>query len=536
MPEPGPEPGEGAGEVITNGKDENAPENIENQEDNLLDIRASPTARPQSRGSVSPTRKTISRISSAHSTQFARPRSGSSQGSVEIRDDKDDDAASDGGYDTDLEIEANREEYDTTGKTTYKEACKQFGVIPVSYFLRHMQDTELIMRHHGLGPAGGKAIAVSLVSNTRILKLDLSDNWLSGKGGAAIADMLEENCYITELILSDNKLGYDGAKAICAMLQKNDNINRVNISGNEFASKAAEPIAELLMSNTQKVEFLNLSENHFDEPSGEILGPAIAENTSIKEINLSWNYFRRGGAVAMAKGIGANIFLKSVNISWNGMGLEGATTLGEALKTNNVLEELDVSNNRISTEGAILLAKGLLVNDTLRILHIGKNPMQSAGAFGILTALKENSGSAIEHLGFTDIVVNKDFVDLEKEVKENRPKLVIIHGGAESEKKKPKARPDPMTKIRKYVEENNMRLVDFFNSFDEDSSMSITREELQRGVEQAGIMLTQDEMKQLLELLDKDGDGEINYSELVIGNLEYLQKEKEKKDNEEEDA
>ena len=58
---------------------------------------------------------------------------------------------------------ANREEYDTTGKTTYKEACKQYGVIPVSYFLRHMQDTELIMRHHGLGPAGGKAIAVSLV-------------------------------------------------------------------------------------------------------------------------------------------------------------------------------------------------------------------------------------------------------------------------------------------------------------------------------------------------------------------------------------
>lgn len=33
-------------------------------------------------------------------------------------------------------------------------------------------------------------------------------------------------------------------------------------------------------------------------------------------------------------------------------------------------------------------------------------------------------------------------------------------------------------------------------------------------------------MKLLLEELDKDGDGEINYSELVIGNQEFSEKEK----------
>lgn len=471
---------------------------------------ASPVARPHSRGSVTPG-KTISRISSAHSSKFSRPRTGSSQTSNGIRNDKEEED-SDGGYDTDLELEANREEYDTTGKTTYKEACKQCGVIPVSYFLRHMQDTELVMKHHGLGPAGAKAIAVSLISNTRILKLDLSDNWLHGKGGAAIADMLEENCYITELILSDNKLGCDGAKAVCGVLQKNDNINRVNLSGNEFDSRAAEHIAELLISNSQKVEYLNLSENHFDDSSGEILGPAIAENTSIKELNLSWNYFRLNGAVALARGLGANIFLKTVNISWNGLGLEGAIALREALIQNNVMEELDVSNNRIPTQGAVELSKGLMANDTLRILKIGRNPMQTAGAFGILYGLKENPKSAIEALDFTDVVVNKDFVELEKEVRESRPKIQIIHGGAEAEKKKPKPRPDPMSKLRKYVEENDMRMVDFFNQMDEDRSMSITHEELQKGIEQAGIMLTQEEMKHLIEELDKDGDGEINYS------------------------
>uniref|UniRef100_H2Z4D9 Uncharacterized protein n=1 Tax=Ciona savignyi TaxID=51511 RepID=H2Z4D9_CIOSA len=128
---------------------------------NELDVTSSPVARPQSRGSLSPSRKTISRMSSAHTRQHTRshtPGSAKKSDSSKLgtKDEVPDDV-SDGGYDTDLEIEVTKEEYDTTGKTTYKEACKQFGVIPVSYFLRHMQEQELIMRHHGLGPAGAKA-------------------------------------------------------------------------------------------------------------------------------------------------------------------------------------------------------------------------------------------------------------------------------------------------------------------------------------------------------------------------------------------
>ena len=42
---------------------------------------------------------------------------------------------------------------------------------------------------------------------------------------------------------------------------------------------------------------------------------------------------------------------------------------------------------------------------------------------------------------------------------------------------------DPMTKLRNYIEENNLRLVDFFNQFDQDHSMSVTRDEFKTGVE-----------------------------------------------------
>lgn len=47
---------------------------------------------------------------------------------------------------------------------------------------------------------GTKALAVPLVTNTSIQKLNLRDNWMEGMGGAAIADMLMENCYITGVL------------------------------------------------------------------------------------------------------------------------------------------------------------------------------------------------------------------------------------------------------------------------------------------------------------------------------------------------
>uniref|UniRef100_A0A8B9JAY1 Leucine rich repeat containing 74B n=1 Tax=Astyanax mexicanus TaxID=7994 RepID=A0A8B9JAY1_ASTMX len=87
--------------------------------------------------------------------------------------------------------------YDPTAQAGYREACRMLGVIPVSCFLRNMQQSELSLVHHGLGPQGTAALAVPLVTNTFILKLNLRDNWMEGVGGAAVADMLKENCYIT---------------------------------------------------------------------------------------------------------------------------------------------------------------------------------------------------------------------------------------------------------------------------------------------------------------------------------------------------
>ena len=50
-----------------------------------------------------------------------------------------------------------------TGRTTYVQACRDSNVVPVSFFLRNMQEPEVDIKHHGLGPMGAKAIAIALV-------------------------------------------------------------------------------------------------------------------------------------------------------------------------------------------------------------------------------------------------------------------------------------------------------------------------------------------------------------------------------------
>ncbi len=56
--------------------------------------------------------------------------------------------------------------FDVTPRAVYVASCRRHGVVPASYFLRHMHDAHLDMKHHGLGPSGVRPVAVALVVST----------------------------------------------------------------------------------------------------------------------------------------------------------------------------------------------------------------------------------------------------------------------------------------------------------------------------------------------------------------------------------
>jgi hypothetical protein len=111
-------------------------------------------------------------------------------------------SSSDSEWDTDIEDEFKEKKpvYDASAKDVYENECKSLELTPASYMCRHMADLSVTMRHHGLGPEGGKSLAKAITKNAFIERLDLSDNYLESEGGLAFANMLFDNCIVKELV------------------------------------------------------------------------------------------------------------------------------------------------------------------------------------------------------------------------------------------------------------------------------------------------------------------------------------------------
>ena len=57
---------------------------------------------------------------------------------------------------------AVKEEAMDRAKSYYHKVCQQLNLVPISYFMRHMNDPTLTMRFHGLSASETMAIALAL--------------------------------------------------------------------------------------------------------------------------------------------------------------------------------------------------------------------------------------------------------------------------------------------------------------------------------------------------------------------------------------
>ncbi|XP_047915708.2 leucine-rich repeat-containing protein 74A isoform X7 [Anser cygnoides] len=410
------------------------------------------------------------------------------------------------GSDTDLEVKDPGKAFaGVTGAELYLEACRLMEVVPVSHFTQNLAKPCINLSHHGLGPRGVKAIAIALVSNATVTRLELEDNCILAEGAICIAEMLRENCSLQELNISNNHLGTEGAEAIASLLLDNASyLYALQLSGNNFGEEAVSCLAEALMGNYQ-VKKLDLSHNEFSEKGGRLLGQMLASNTALEILDLSWNHLKRKGTAALGTGLRGNGALKILNLSWNSIGNEGAQALGEALKVNSTLVHLDISNNQINNEGAKKLCRGLEVNGKLEVLK--------------------------------NVLVNENFIKLLDFVCQTRPELDVIYGEVEGRISKiPKQHPNPMKLIQKYLNEHNLRLWDFFQKIDKDGNMKIPVTAFRRAMlQQSSIPLDRVQIRELVHKLDRNRTGIVDYSHLKEQKPAQKPVEGEMKEEEKED-
>jgi hypothetical protein len=208
------------------------------------------------------------------------------------------------------------------------------------------------------------------------------------------------------------------------------------------------------------------------------------------------------------------MMLKTLKLSWNGITSEGAIAFSKALTDNRVLTELDLGSNRITDHGALALARTLLVNNTLAILNLAKNNIQETGASALLRTILHNSETRITKLDLTGASIKEDFHTFIEELQKQKPNVTIVTDKAPESRPRPDT-PDPSTLLRNYLAREHVRIVDLFRKLDRDQSMQVSVREFVEGLRNSDVGLTTFEVEKMIESLDVDDDGEIDYSEFV---------------------
>uniref|UniRef100_A0A2K6SSK3 Leucine rich repeat containing 74A n=1 Tax=Saimiri boliviensis boliviensis TaxID=39432 RepID=A0A2K6SSK3_SAIBB len=415
---------------------------------------------------------------------------------------------------TDLEIEDNEKFFTTGQKELYLEACKLVGVVPVSYFIRNMEESYVNLNHHGLGPRGTKAIAIALVSNTTVSKLELEDNGITEEGILSLVEMLQENYYLQELNISNNQLGLEGARIISDFLETNtSSIWSLELSGNDFKEESAALLCQVLSSN-YRIKKLDLSHNQFSDVGGEHLGQMLATNVGLTSLDLSWNHFHTRGAVALCNGLRGNVTLTKLDLSMNGLGNEGALALGEVLRLNSCLVYLDVSGNDISNEGASKISKGLESNESLKVLKLFLNPISVDGALLLILSIKRNPKSRMEELDISNVLVSEQFMKTLDGVYAVHPQLDVVFKGVQgpSAKNTISLLTNPMKLIQSYADQHKIAVEDFFKSLNPTGTMRMSVGEFQKVmIEQNKVPLNQYQVREVIKRLDEK-TGMVNFS------------------------
>ncbi|XP_059229651.1 leucine-rich repeat-containing protein 74A isoform X2 [Mustela nigripes] len=395
---------------------------------------------------------------------------------------------------TDLDIEDTEKSFTTGQRELYLEACKLMGVVPVSYFLRNMEESYMNLNHHGLGPNGTKAIAIALVSNTSVVTLELADNSLMEEGLLSLVEMLQENYYLQEMVLwpfcqlppphrgsrhhlgwaRDPRPGPGQPPAFCD--GPGGPSPPENVSDNDLGLKGARIISEFLQRNISSLWNLQLSGNNFRDESAELLCQALSANYQIKTLDLSHNQFSDKG--------------------------------GEY-----VGQMLDISCNDITNDGVSKISKGLEVNESLKVLKLFLNPVSMDGAVSLILSLKRNPKSKMEEIDISNVLVSEQFLKILDGVCAIHPQLDVLYKSVQgfSAKKALLQWTNPMKLIQSYADQHKITVLDFFKSLNPKGMMTMPVGDFRKAmIQQDMVPLNLPQVRELIKKLD-DKTGMVNF-------------------------
>ena len=204
-------------------------------------------------------------------------------------------------------------------------------------FLGDPQDDILVV--------GARSLAMGLLSNRTLRKLDLRGNFIGMDGARVLLEALQSHPTLVSLDLSENSLGTESGPSVQQFLECNSTLEFLGLSGNELG---------------------------FEQGLDCVL-QGLRANHSLQSLDISRNRLRDAGAIKVSDFLSTNPMLKKLDLSWEGIGKDGIVALSAGLRENRRLRTLILMDNNIEDPEAEVLTQALEHSASLRTVNLSGN-------------------------------------------------------------------------------------------------------------------------------------------------------------------
>eukprot|EP00049_Salpingoeca_infusionum_P001175 m.45804 g.45804 ORF g.45804 m.45804 type:complete len:768 (+) comp10897_c0_seq2:347-2650(+) len=448
------------------------------------------------------------------------------------------------------------------------------GVTALATMLKeNMSLATFVLENNNVLDVDGVKLCDALKENNQLRVLRLAHNRIGSIAAAKFGDLLAANKALVELDLSYNCLQDRGGVLLARGLGQNTSLKRLLLDANGIGDGAATAIASALPSTG--IELLSLAHNRIGLAGAKALAPAIRASSTLTTIILDYNNIPPEGILLILQAVKDNPNIKFCGIEGIALDDECKALLkliqserpefesGGSVQTETMsMEELKETLKRAESSRRLSRRRSsVIVTDSFvrrpttmfdpawnadQAMEHGYNPDGSERSdIAWLSSVPEfneewSASEAWENGYYPDGTQRQTDQGLARRM--SRASLMGQYSQtgssasvARSEYKEFERRAstsfqivypnlaDPMAIIDTYIQAKKIRLLEFFQQIDKDRNGKITVEEMTEGVALLDIPMNSVQAEEMIFRMDLDGDGTIDYHELVEAREEYYE-------------
>ena len=240
--------------------------------------------------------------------------------------------------------------------------------------------------------------SLKTISTLKLLDLNGNHN-MSGKAIDSLVAIIKSNINLEELYLHNSNL-QSSAVVILQGLKEISNLKKLRLSGNSMTSEVVDDLV-CVIKNNNRLEALWLSGNNL-QSSVVVILEALMEISTLKLLHLGDNNMSGKTIDSLVGVIKKNTHLEELSLINNNL-QTSAVKLLQALKGISNLKKLNLTNNNMTGKAVQDLADVIKNNDCLEELLLGENNL-GLSVLVILEALKEIS--TLKSLNLSDNMIS----------------------------------------------------------------------------------------------------------------------------------